>query len=214
MYGESGAGCAHVPIARIESSASSSAFIGCAICTLKATWTRVRRPQGSPHQQGSAGAWSPRVSEYDVLLSDIRTIVIRKNPNLRNTQSLSPGAGRLMGLLLLLPLLPQLVAVQPGKHTTYLPGLGPRFLPLTRDLSVLRRDIQGTALAVFAVRDVEVRSVQLLRVAIADTSGIAATVRGFREAALDHGFHGAQESRDQSPLDRKNSMAQFCAGSP
>src|ERR1044071_9635501 len=110
----------------------------------------------------------------------------------------SPGAGRLAGLLLLLPLLPQEVAAQLRQGTTGLPELGPSFLRLTRGLSVIWRDIQGTALAVLAVRDIEMWPVQLMGVSIADTSGIATTARGLREAALDHGFHGAQKSGDES----------------
>jgi hypothetical protein len=46
-----------------------------------------------------------------------------------------------LGVLLLLPLLPQPVAVQLGKGTTNLPELGPRFLSLTASLSVLGWDI-------------------------------------------------------------------------
>ncbi len=41
---------------------------------------------------------------------------------------------------------------------------------------------------------------EVLGIAIAGTAGIAATARGLRQAALDHGFRSAKESLYESLL--------------
>ena len=66
--------------------------------------------------------------------------------------------------------------------------------------SMLWRDIQRAALAVLPISDVEVRSVQASGIAIAYTTGITATARGLRQAALDHGFRSAEESLNKALL--------------
>ena len=57
------------------------------------------------------------------------------------------------------------------------------------------------ALAILSIRNVEVWSVEVLGVVIAGTTGIAATARGLRQAALDHGFRRTEESLDEPLYD-------------
>ena len=65
---------------------------------------------------------------------------------------------------------------------------------LASGLGMLRRDVQRTALAVLSISNVQVRSVQALRIAETDAVGIAAAAGSFRETALDHNFSGLEES--------------------
>jgi hypothetical protein len=65
---------------------------------------------------------------------------------------------------------------------------------------MLRRHVQGTALAVFAEGKVQVRPVATGRILMADANGDAATPGGFREAALDHGSGGLEEFLNKSVL--------------
>jgi hypothetical protein len=70
-------------------------------------------------------------------------------------------------------------------------------LCLTSGLGVLGRDIQGAALAVLTVGDIQMRPVEALGIALADAVGIAAAARGLRQAALNHLFGGQEESLDE-----------------
>ena len=70
----------------------------------------------------------------------------------------------------------------------------------TGDFGMLWRDVQRATFAVFSIRNVEVWPVQASGVSIAGTARIAATARGFRQAALDHGFRCAEKSLYQSLL--------------
>jgi len=103
-------------------------------------------------------------------------------------------------LFLLLPLLAQAIAIELGQGTTNLPKSGPCLLRLASDLGMFGRNIQRAALAILSISNVEVRTVEALGVAKAGATGIAATAGRFREAALDHGFGGTQESDDELAL--------------
>jgi hypothetical protein len=59
---------------------------------------------------------------------------------------------------------------------------------------MLRRNVQRAALAILSISNIEVWPVEVLGVAIAGTTGIAATARGLRQAALDHGLRSTEES--------------------
>src|ERR1035438_9762296 len=98
-------------------------------------------------------------------------------------------------LLFLLPLPSQLFAVEGSQGATHvLPKRSPSLLRPTGGLGVLRRDVQRATLSVEAIGDIQVRSMQALGIAPADAVWIAATARGLRQPALDHGFGGPEES--------------------
>jgi hypothetical protein len=109
----------------------------------------------------------------------------------------SVGRDRGAPLLFLLPLSPQLFAVQGGQRTPDLPKSGPGLLGPTSGLGVLWRDIQRAALAIDAVGDIQMRSMQALGIASADAVGVAATAGGLRQPTLDHVFGGPEESLDE-----------------
>jgi hypothetical protein len=103
-------------------------------------------------------------------------------------------------LLLLLPLLAQAVAIEFRQRTANLPKGSPGSLRPAGGFGMLWRNVQRAASAVFSISNVEVWPVPAFGVLIAGTAGIAATARGFRQAALDHGFRCAEKSLDQPLL--------------
>src|ERR1039458_7518436 len=104
------------------------------------------------------------------------------------------------GFLFLLPLLSQLFSVQGGEGTPNLPKGGPGLLCPAGGFGMLRRNVQRAALAILSISNIEVWPVEVLGVAIAGTTGIAATARGLRQAALDHGLRSTEESLYEPPL--------------
>src|ERR1017187_9292012 len=81
-----------------------------------------------------------------------------------------------------------------------LPELLPRGLGLASLGRVLRGNVQSPALAFAAIGQIEMRSVSLGGVAIANAAGIAAAAGGFRQSALHHGLGGGQELAQQNML--------------
>ena len=62
------------------------------------------------------------------------------------------------------------------------------------------RCVQGVALAVLAISNVQVGAVQAQGIAITDAVGITAAAGGLGEAALDHGFGRTGEALNEPPL--------------
>jgi hypothetical protein len=90
-----------------------------------------------------------------------------------------------------------LLPVQAGQGTPDLPESGPGLLSATSGLDVLWRDIQRATLPVLTVRYIQMRSVQVVGIATADTVGIPTTAGGLRQSALDHLLGGLEESFDK-----------------
>jgi hypothetical protein len=90
-----------------------------------------------------------------------------------------------------------LLAVQGGEGTPDLPESGPGLLSATSGLGVLWRDIQRATLPVLAVRDIQMRPMQVVGIASTDTVGIPTTAGGLRQSALDHLLGGLEESFDE-----------------
>ena len=61
-----------------------------------------------------------------------------------------------------------------------------------QDLYLLKSFLTGNGHQVVEAHN----GVEALGVAVADTTGIATAARGLRQAALDHGFRGAQKPID------------------
>jgi hypothetical protein len=125
--------------------------------------------------------------------------------------SVSLARGRGARLLFLLPLSPQLFAVQGGQGTTDLPKGGPSLLRPARGFGVLWRDIQRATFSIDAVGDIQMRSMQALGIAPADAVGIAATARGFRQPTLDHVFGGLEESLDEPFLPTHHLLLRYAS---
>ncbi len=65
---------------------------------------------------------------------------------------------------------------------------------------MLRRNVQGATLVILSIRNVKVRSIQVIRIAIASAVEVAAAAGGFRQAALNHDLGGPEESLDEPLL--------------
>src|SRR5439155_19196174 len=75
-----------------------------------------------------------------------------------------------------------------------LPKFFPRRVRLARGLDVLGRHIQRAALPFALIGEVEMRTMTLGRISLADAPRVATATGGFRKPALDHDLGGFEES--------------------
>ena len=86
------------------------------------------------------------------------------------------------------------VAASPAGSTPRRRSPLPVRIPARLRVLGARGDVQRATLSVEAIGDIQVRSMQALGIALSDAVWIAATARGLRQPALDHGFSGLEES--------------------
>ncbi len=87
-----------------------------------------------------------------------------------------------------------MVTVVRGHRAPHLPKFFPRRVRPARLLSLLGRHIQRAVLPFALIGEVEVRTMTLRRIAVADAAWVAAAWGGFREPALDHDGGGLEQS--------------------